>query len=92
MKRYVHIAFVLTIGIISSCNEAKMAVKQGDYNRATQLSTYKVQQSKKKFKQIDLLEKSFAIANKKDLEDISFMKNQNIPANNEKIFNLYFLN
>jgi tetratricopeptide (TPR) repeat protein len=71
------------------CNEAKMAIKQGDYNRATQLSTYRVQQNKKKYKQIDLLEKSFAIANKKDLEDIAFIRNQNIPANVEKIFNLY---
>lgn len=89
MKQYLYIGFMFSLAIMSSCNEAKMAVKQGDYNRATQLSTYRVQQSKKKYKQIDLLEKSFAIANKKDLEDISFMKNQNIPANNENIFNLY---
>ena len=89
MKQYLQIGFVLAIGLMCSCNEAKMAVKQGDYNRATQLSTYKVQYNKKKYKQIDLLEKSFAIANKKDLEDIAFIKNQNIPSNVEKIFNLY---
>jgi tetratricopeptide (TPR) repeat protein len=53
------------------------------------LSTQKVRQNKKKYAQVDLMEKSFAIANKKDLEEIIFLKNQNIPSNNETIFNLY---
>lgn len=80
---------MIAIAIMSSCNEAKMAMKQGDYASAARLSTAKVQQSKKKYKQIDLLEKSFAIANKKDIEDISFLKNQNIPSNIERVFALY---
>lgn len=75
--------------LLFSCNASKQAMKHGDYSQATALSTQKVQRNKKKYAQVDVLEKSFAIANKKDLEEISFLKNQNIPSNVERIFKLY---
>ncbi len=89
MKRVYYFIIIGSIFLIASCNYAKIAMKQGDYNKAAMLSAQKVRQNKKKYTQVDLMEKSFAIANKKDMEEISFLKNQNIPSNIEKIYNLY---
>jgi len=89
MKSYYLFLLPSILVLLFSCNASKQAMKHGDYSQATSISTQKVQRNKKKYAQVDVLEKSFAIANKKELEEISFLKNQNIPSNVERIFNLY---
>lgn len=84
----IYLSLIIII-CISACSQSKKAFRNADYAGAVFYSTKKVQHNKKKYKEVDMLEKSFAIANKKDLENIAFLKNQNKPADVEKIFTTY---
>ncbi|HBS88719.1 MAG: hypothetical protein A2W91_18935 [Bacteroidetes bacterium GWF2_38_335] len=75
--------------IISSCAPAKYYYRQGDYNMATYEAVKKIRKKPEKTKIIEVLKKSYPIANQADLDRIKFLKEQGTPDVWDEVFVRY---
>lgn len=82
-------AVILTVGTFTSCSTDKYALRQGEYDYVINKSIKKLIRNKKKSKTIISLEESYAKAQKRDLDRISFLKREGNPSNKVKIFDAY---
>ncbi len=89
MKKYMFLLFLATPLIFSSCMTAKSYFKKGYYDMAIQKSSHKLMKNPEKKKHIEILHKSFNIANQKDLERIAFLRSSGQPEIWEEVFELY---
>jgi uncharacterized Zn ribbon protein len=89
MKKYlIFIVLVLPVSFFS-CNTSKSYFNKGYYDLAIQKSSKKLIKKPTKEKQINVLHKSYNIANMKDRERISFLRSSGQPEIWEEVFLLY---
>jgi hypothetical protein len=89
MKKYIlHLILVISL-VVSSCISSKSYYNKGYYDTAIQKSSKKLIKNPNKEKQINILHKSYLIANQKDNERIAFLRSSGQPEIWEEIFELY---
>jgi len=89
MKKYLIIIVLIFPVAFFSCNTSKSYFNKGYYDLAIQKSSKKLMKNPTKEKQINVLHKSFNIANLKDRERISFLRSSGQPEIWEEVFLLY---
>lgn len=88
MKKYLFV-LVITALFLASCNSAKYYYKHGNYNSATIEAVKKIRKKPTHEKAIDVLKKSYPLANDKELSRIKFLKQQGTPDVWDEVFVLY---
>ena len=74
------IPYLLIAGfLINSCSSSKHYYKKGNYDMATRKAVEKIRKKPKDEKAIEILKKSYPIANQQDLDRIKFLKQDGNP-------------
>jgi hypothetical protein len=89
MKKVIFIISIILPLVFSSCISSRSYLNRGYYDMAIQKSSKKLMKNPNKSKQFAVLHKSFNVANQKDLERITFLKNSGQPDIWEEMFELY---
>ncbi len=88
MKRV--IPFILTVVILlSGCGSAKKQLEKGNYDAAIDKAVKELRKDRQDEKQIDILDRSYLIANEQDLERVRFLKMEGRPNNWDEIYQVY---
>ncbi|MBK8846362.1 MAG: hypothetical protein IPO27_07210 [Bacteroidetes bacterium] len=90
MKQLIYLLIsTLIFGALVSCNGAKRALRNGDYERSVYLSWKKLRKHPQKEKYILLLEEGFKKAQENDMQEISLLKQENRSDNWDRIYVMY---
>jgi hypothetical protein len=89
MKKYMIYLILIIPVVFTSCMSAKSYFKKGYYDMAIQKSSQKLMKNPQKEKHIQILHKSYNIANQKDIDRISFLRSSGQPEIWEEVFELY---
>jgi hypothetical protein len=87
-KNVVLLVFLLPLFFIS-CMTARTSFNRGYYDLAIEKSAHKLKKKPSNEKHIDILHKSYNIANRKDIDRIFFLRSSGEPHIWEEIFELY---
>lgn len=88
MKRIFPLVFILAI-IFSGCGSSKKQLQKGNYDAAIAKSVKQLRKDPKDVKQIEILERSYQVANDQDNERIRFLKMEGRPNNWDDIYLVY---
>lgn len=88
MKRFFPLVFILAI-IFSGCGSSKKQLQKGNYDAAIAKSVKQLRKDPKDVKQIEILERSYQVANDQDNERIRFLKMEGRPNNWDDIYLVY---
>lgn len=77
------------IWFANSCTSARKHYIRGEYDRAIAKATKKIRKKPSNVKMVDILVKSFQIANKQDRDQINLLKLEGSPDKWETVFALY---
>src|SRR5665647_630450 len=88
MKRIIPFVFILTI-ILSGCGSSKKQLQKGNYDAAIAKAVKQLRKDPNDVKQIEILERSFQVANDRDNERIRFLKMEGKPNNWDDIYLVY---
>ena len=88
MKKLFPIVFILAI-LFSGCGSSKKQLQKGNYDAAIAKSVKQLRKDSKDVKQIEILERSYQVANDQDNERIRFLKMEGRPNNWDDIYLVY---
>ena len=88
MKRILPLVFILTI-IFSGCGSSKKQLQKGNYDAAIAKAVKQLRKDPSDVKQIEILERSYQVANDQDNERIRFLKMEGKPNNWDDIYLVY---
>ena len=88
MKRIAPFIFIFTI-ILSGCGSAKRQLQKGNYDAAIDKAVKQLRKDPKDVKQIEILERSYKVANDQDNERIRFLQMEGRPSNWDEIYIIY---
>jgi hypothetical protein len=88
MKRVIPFVFALII-ILSGCGSSKKQLEKGNYDAAIEKAVKDLRKDRNDAKQIDILDRSYLIANEQDLERVRFLKMEGRPNNWDEIYLVY---
>lgn len=88
MKRVLPIVFILAI-ILSGCSSSKKQLQKGNYDAAIAKAVKQLRKDNSDVKQIDILERSYQVANDQDNERIRYLKMEGRPNNWDEIYQVY---
>ncbi len=88
MKKFLPIVFILTI-ILSGCGSSKKQLQKGNYDAAIAKAVKQLRKDNTDVKQIDILERSYKVANDRDNERVRFLKMEGRPNNWDEIYQVY---
>lgn len=84
------ILYLLILVIVSSgCASSKRHMQKGNYDAAIQKSVKQLMKKPSDQKEIETLDRSYRIANERDLERIKYLKMENNPGNWDEILGRY---
>lgn len=85
MKRLLPVIFIISI-LSSACGSSKKNLERGNYDAAIDLAVRQIRKNPGDTKQIQILDRSYKVANEQDNERIRFLKLESNPANWDEIF------
>lgn len=88
MKRFLPFLFIFTL-ILSGCSSSKKQLQKGNYDAAIAKAVKQLRKDNSDVKQIDILERSYKVANDQDNERIRFLKMEGKPNNWDEIYLVY---
>lgn len=88
MKKIIPFIFIMTI-ILWGCGSAKKQLEKGNYGAAIDKAVKQLRKDPKDAKQIDILDRSFKVANEQDNERVRFLKMEAKPNNWDEIYLVY---
>ncbi len=88
MRRIFPFVFILTI-ILSGCSSSKKQLQKGNYDAAIAKAVKQLRKDQSDVKQIEILERSYQVANDQDNEKIRFLKMEGKPNNWDNIYLVY---
>lgn len=88
MKKFMPFVFILAI-ILSGCGSAKKQLQKGNYDAAIAKAVKQLRKDRSDVKQIEILERSYQVANDQDNERIRFLKMEGRPNNWDDIYLVY---
>jgi hypothetical protein len=88
MKRILPLVFILTI-ILSGCGTSKKQLQKGNYDAAIAKAVKQLRKDPSDVKQIDILERSYQVANDQDNERVRYLKMEGKPNNWDDIYLVY---
>ena len=88
MKRILPFIVILTI-ILSGCGSSKKQLERGNYDAAIDKAVKQLRKDPGDVKQIEILSKSYNVANDRDNERVRFLKMEGRPNNWDEIYLLY---
>jgi hypothetical protein len=88
MKRVLPIVFIVAI-ILSGCSSSKKQLQKGNYDAAIAKAVKQLRKDNSDAKQIDILERSYQVANDQDNERIRYLKMEGRPNNWDEIYQVY---
>ena len=88
MKRILPLVFILTI-VLSGCGSSKKQLQKGNYDAAIAKAVKQLRKDPSDVKQIEILERSYQVANDQDNERIRFLKMEGRPNNWDDIYLVY---
>ena len=88
MKNLLPIVFILAI-IFSGCGSSKKQLQKGNYDAAIAKAVKQLRKDPSDVKQIEILERSYQVANDQDNERIKFLKMEGKPNNWDNIYLVY---
>jgi hypothetical protein len=88
MKRIVPFIFILTI-ILAGCGSSKKQLQRGNYDAAIDRAVKQLRRDPGDVKQIEILDRSYKVANDRDNERIRFLKMEGKPNNWDEIYLVY---
>jgi hypothetical protein len=88
MKRIVPFIFILTI-ILAGCGSSKKQLQKGNYDAAIDKAVKQLRRDPGDVKQIEILDRSYKVANDRDNERIRFLKMEGKPNNWDEIYLVY---
>jgi hypothetical protein len=88
MKRILPVVFILTI-ILSGCSSSKKQLQKGNYDAAISKAVKQLRKDPTDVKQIEILERSFQVANDQDIERVRYLKMEGRPNNWDEIYLVY---
>jgi len=88
MKRILPIVFILTI-ILSGCGSSKKQLQKGNYDAAIAKAVKQLRKDPTDVKQIEILERSYQVANDQDNERVRYLKMEGRPNNWDAIYQVY---
>ena len=88
MKRFLPLVFIFTI-ILSGCGSSKKQLQKGNYDAAIAKAVKQLRKDNSDVKQIEILERSYIVANDQDNERIRFLKMEGKPNNWDEIYQVY---
>lgn len=83
------ILFLLSALVISSCASSKKQFQRGNYDAVINKSIKKLVKNPNSDVDAILLDKSYKLANDRDLERVRYLKMENNPNNWEEVFTIY---
>ncbi len=88
MKKIVPFIILLTV-ILSGCGSAKKQLERGNYDAAIDKAVKQLRKDPSDAKEIEILQRSYTVANDRDNERIRFLKMENRPNNWDEIYIVY---
>jgi hypothetical protein len=88
MKRILPVVFILTI-ILSGCGSSKKQLQKGNYDAAISKAVKQLRKDPTDVKQIEILERSYQVANDQDKERVRYLKMEGKPNNWDEIYLVY---
>lgn len=88
MKKIIPFIFILFI-ILSGCSSSKKQLQKGNYDAAIAKAVKQLRKDRSDVKQIDILDRSYKVANDQDNERIRFLKMEGKPNNWDEIYLVY---
>jgi hypothetical protein len=88
MKRTISFFFILTI-LLSGCGSSKKQMEKGNYDAAIDKAVKQLRKDPDDAKQIDILTKSYRIANDQDNERIRYLKTEGRADSWDEIYQIY---
>ena len=88
MKRILPLVFILAI-VLSGCGSSKKQLQKGNYDAAIAKAVKQLRKDPSDVKQIEILERSYQVANDQDNERIRFLKMEGRPNNWDDIYLVY---
>ncbi len=88
MKKAIQLLFLL-IFVIYGCGSSKKQLSRGNYDAAIDKAVKQLRKNPDDAKQIDILERSYDVANQLDNERIRFLKMEGKPDNWDEIYLVY---
>ena len=88
MKKIIPFIFILTI-IFTGCGSSKKQLAKGNYNAAIDKAVKQLRKDPNDAKQIDILDRSYKVANEQDNERVRFLKMEGRPNNWDEIYLVY---
>lgn len=88
MKRIVPVIFILTI-IMAGCGSSRKQLQRGNYDAAIDRAVKQLRRDPGDVKQIEILDRSYKVANDQDNERIRFLKMEGKPNNWDEIYLVY---
>ncbi len=81
--------FTLLILVMSGCASSKKQLQRGNYDAAIDKAVKSLMKNNTDQKEIEILDRSYKIANEQDMERINYLKMENNPNNWDEILNRY---
>jgi len=88
MKKALPLVFAL-IMVLSGCGSSKKQLEKGNYDAAIEKAVKELRKDREDEKQIDILDRSYLVANEQDLERVRFLKMEGRPNNWDEIYLVY---
>jgi len=88
MKKILPFIFILSV-ILSGCGSSKKQLQKGNYDAAIDKAVKQLRRNPEDSKQIDILDRSYKVANDRDNERIRFLKMEGRPNNWDEIYMVY---
>jgi len=88
MKNLLPFVFILAI-IFTGCGSSKKQLQKGNYDAAIAKAVKQLRKDPSDIKQIEILERSYQVANDQDNERIKFLKMEGKPNNWDNIYLVY---
>lgn len=88
MKKIIPFIFILFI-ILSGCSSSKKQLQKGNYDAAIAKAVKQLRKDRSDVKQIDILDRSYKVANDQDNERIRLLKMEGKPNNWDEIYLVY---
>ena len=88
MKKILPFIFILSV-ILSGCGSSKKQLQKGNYDAAIDKAVRQLRRNPEDSKQIDILDRSYKVANDRDNERIRFLKMEGRPNNWDEIYMVY---
>lgn len=88
MKNILPLVFIFAV-LLSGCNSSKKQLQKGNYDAAIAKAVKQLRKDPGDVKQIDILERSFKVANDRDTEKIKLLKMEGRPNRWDDIYLVY---